>query len=54
MANLNLEVLRNPEFWGTDPTHFKVIETHLSWVFLTEQHAYKLKKPVALYFVDTT
>jgi aminoglycoside phosphotransferase family enzyme len=24
----------------------EVIETHLSWVFLTRQHAYKIKKPV--------
>lgn len=29
-----------------------LIETHLSWVLLTPQHAYKLKKPVALGFVD--
>lgn len=29
-----------------------LIETHLSWVLLTSQHAYKLKKPVALGFVD--
>jgi aminoglycoside phosphotransferase family enzyme len=30
----------------------EVIETHMSWVFLTEQHAFKLKKPVNLPFVD--
>jgi aminoglycoside phosphotransferase family enzyme len=30
----------------------EVIETHMSWVFLTEQHAFKLKKPVHLPFVD--
>jgi aminoglycoside phosphotransferase family enzyme len=28
------------------------IETHLSWVFLTEQRAYKLKKPVRTAYVD--
>jgi aminoglycoside phosphotransferase family enzyme/predicted kinase len=27
-------------------------ETHVSWVLLTEDHAYKLKKPVAYAFVD--
>ena len=29
-----------------------VIETHMSWVFLTEQHAYKLKKPVRYRFLN--
>ena len=28
------------------------IETHLSWVFLTDAHAYKLKKPVRTAYVD--
>lgn len=28
------------------------IETHMSWVFLTERHAYKLKKPVRYDFLD--
>ncbi len=28
------------------------IETHLSWVFLTDAHAYKLKKPVRTAWVD--
>ena len=54
MSNLNLEVLRNPDFWNASSERFEVIETHLSWVFLTDEYAYKLKKPVALYFVDTT
>lgn len=30
----------------------EVIETHMSWVFLTELHAFKLKKPVQLPYVD--
>jgi aminoglycoside phosphotransferase family enzyme len=29
-----------------------VVETHMSWVFLTERHAFKLKKPVRLPFID--
>ncbi len=28
------------------------IETHMSWVFLTETHAYKLKKPVRYAYLD--
>jgi aminoglycoside phosphotransferase family enzyme len=30
----------------------EVIETHMSWVFLTERHAFKLKKPVRLPYLD--
>src|SRR5512140_363341 len=30
----------------------EVIETHMSWVFLTAHHAFKLKKPVHLPYVD--
>ena len=29
-----------------------LIETHISWVILTGQYAYKLKKPVRFNFVD--
>ena len=29
-----------------------VIETHMSWVFLTDRHAYKLKKPVRYDYLD--
>jgi aminoglycoside phosphotransferase family enzyme len=31
-----------------------VLETHMSWVFLTDAHAYKLKKPVRYGFLDYT
>ena len=31
-----------------------LIETHISWVLLNGQHAYKIKKPVALGFLDFT
>jgi aminoglycoside phosphotransferase family enzyme len=34
------------------PTGIEAIETHMSWVFLTERYAYKLKKPVVLDFLD--
>ena len=30
----------------------QLIETHLSWVFLTGEYVYKLKKPVQFDFVD--
>jgi aminoglycoside phosphotransferase family enzyme len=34
-------------------THLSKRETHLSWVVLTGQYAYKIKKPAPLDFVDT-
>ncbi|HSD26332.1 MAG TPA: hypothetical protein VLL75_03460 [Vicinamibacteria bacterium] len=38
--------LRRPEAYAEKPGSVEVVETHMSWVFLTERHAYKLKKPV--------
>jgi aminoglycoside phosphotransferase family enzyme len=44
--------LRRPETYP-GPTHrVETRETHMSWVFLTDQHAYKLKKPVRYEFLD--
>jgi len=37
---------------STEGGEVQLIETHISWVLLTEHHAYKLKKPVRLDFVD--
>lgn len=34
------------------PAHVEAIETHMSWVFLTDCYAYKLKKPVAFDFIN--
>ncbi|MEM5372752.1 hypothetical protein V4C53_43025 [Paraburkholderia azotifigens] len=36
--------LREPDAWPERTHHVEVIETHLSWVFLTTRHAWKLKK----------
>lgn len=33
-------------------TSVEVIETHMSWVFLTDEFAYKLKKPVTYDYLD--
>jgi len=30
----------------------KLVETHISWVLLTDEHAYKIKKPVDFGFLD--
>ncbi len=46
-------LLRNAEF-PHSVTDRQVIETHISWVLLTGDYAYKIKKPVDLGFVDFT
>lgn len=38
--------LRRPESYPEPPLRVEVIETHMSWVFLTDRSVYKLKKPV--------
>jgi aminoglycoside phosphotransferase family enzyme len=34
------------------PAAVETVETHMSWVFLTDRHAFKLKKPVRYEFLD--
>jgi aminoglycoside phosphotransferase family enzyme len=41
-----LAFLRRPDGYPERPLRVEAIETHMSWVFLTESRAYKLKKPV--------
>jgi aminoglycoside phosphotransferase family enzyme/predicted kinase len=44
--------LRSPLVYPDHPLDVQVVETHISWVFLTDRHAYKLKKPIAFDFLD--
>ena len=46
--------LRDPDVYPDRPAAVDVIETHFSWVFLTEQRVYKLKKPVRYHGLDFT
>jgi len=46
--------LLHPEAYDHSVTRFEVLETHISWVILTGDFAYKLKKPVNFGFVDFT
>lgn len=41
-----VDFLRQPQNYPERPRRVDVIETHFAWVFLTDSHAYKLKKPV--------
>jgi aminoglycoside phosphotransferase family enzyme len=47
-----IEFLKRPESYPDRPHKVEAVETHMSWVFLTENYAYKLKKPVRYEFLD--
>jgi len=44
--------LRRPEAYPEPTREVEVVETHMSWVFLTDAHVYKLKKPVRYDYLD--
>lgn len=49
-----LDALKNPATYPHSVSRIHVAETHISWVALTGDWAYKLKKPVNFGFVDFT
>ncbi len=44
--------LSRPETFAEDAGVIELIETHMSFAFLTDRHAYKMKKPVHYPFLD--
>lgn len=44
--------LQNPALYDHPVDKFEVIETHISWVLLTGDYVYKIKKPVNFGFLD--
>jgi hypothetical protein len=46
--------LSNPALYPEPTSRVDVIETHISTIFLTDHHAYKVKKPVDFGFLDYT
>jgi aminoglycoside phosphotransferase family enzyme/predicted kinase len=47
-----IDSLQSPNAFPHATTDIRVIETHISWVILTGEYAYKIKKAVQLPFVD--
>ena len=47
-----LRALHDPTFYPHPADRVEVIETHISWIFLAGEYAYKLKKPVKFGFLD--
>jgi uncharacterized protein len=46
------EALRSPALYAHHPDAVEVVETHISWVFLAGDRAFKLRKPVVFPFLD--
>lgn len=44
--------LKNPSCYPHPVHNLRVVETHISWVVLTGEFAYKIKKPVKFSFLD--
>lgn len=44
--------LQDPKCYSHPVSQVTVVETHISWVLLTGQYVYKIKKPVLFSFVD--
>lgn len=49
-----LESLNKPESYDSPVREIRLIQTHISWVFLTGDFVYKIKKPVDFGFLDFT
>ena len=52
MSDALVQWLRRPETYPEPTATVTLVETHISWVFLTDSFAYKLKKPVTFDFLD--
>jgi aminoglycoside phosphotransferase family enzyme len=56
MADSNVPLIRalltRAECYGHPVGEVQLIETHISWVLLAGDYAYKIKKPVDLGFLD--
>jgi aminoglycoside phosphotransferase family enzyme/predicted kinase len=49
-----VEQLSDPAFYPEPTTAVEVVQTHISYIFLTDRYAYKVKKPVDFGFLDYT
>ncbi|MGB5345960.1 MAG: AAA family ATPase [Woeseia sp.] len=52
LDNRLVERLMEPAAFDHPVTSIERIETHISWVILTDSYAYKIKKPLVLDFLD--
>ena len=49
-----LTALQDPRIYPEKPEKIELVQTHISAIFLTGEHVYKIKKPVNFGFLDFT
>lgn len=49
-----VQAMQKPAFYDHDVTEIIMLQTHISWVFLTGEYAYKVKKPMDFGFLNFT
>jgi hypothetical protein len=49
-----VKALLDPAVYPRGAHRVETVETHISRLFLTERHVYKLKKPVKYFFLDVS
>lgn len=54
MSQQLIKALQNPALFNHDTGEFKLYQTHISWVLLTGDYAYKIKKPMDFGFLNFT
>ncbi|MEX2523825.1 MAG: AAA family ATPase [Gammaproteobacteria bacterium] len=47
-----IQALQNEDLYDHPVSGFEVVETHISWIILAGEYAYKIKKPVNFGFLD--
>ncbi len=47
-----VEAMMQPEFYPEKPSRVELKQTHMSYVFVTDEYVYKVKKPVHFDFAD--
>lgn len=52
MIRATLKSLLKPDAYPEEVTSVELIQTHVSFIFLTDRHAYKIKKPVDFGFLN--
>ena len=52
MDDAQIRALLRPEAYPHPAGEPALIETHISWVILAGDYAYKIKKPVSMEFLD--
>lgn len=52
LQNFLVSALLQEDAYSHAVSKIRLLETHISWIFLTGEYAYKVKKPVCLGFLD--